>query len=73
MAVFKRSVVIAGVSALAAALGTLGVLYRAGLLDNALPDRASMVHDIGGTVMPFALADSHTKCNDRRSWPGREG
>lgn len=55
--VSRRSVlIIAGLSAVAGCLVTLGALRAGGLFPPAAqPDRVAMVHEMGGKVMPFAL------------------
>jgi hypothetical protein len=48
--------VVGALSAFAGCLATLGALRAVGLLQpHAPPDRVSMVHEMGGSVMPFAL------------------
>lgn len=42
-------------SAVVAILATLGVLYAAGWLTTAAPNRQAQVHSMGGQVMPFDL------------------
>ena len=51
-----RTVSLVATTAAVSVLGTLGVLrLRSGAPEESAPDREAMVHEMGGTVMPFAL------------------
>ena len=51
----RTMLIVAVSSMLSTALATVGVLYAAGWLTLAQPNRQAMIHDMGGQVMPFDL------------------